>query len=98
MNEHLAEAEEQNRQALEETLYTTRNPNAYVYNETMETLRRENVGTIDQMDMMYDIQIRVNRPAIEQALQNSGVVGGGTGGASAGIGATRAGATTLAET
>src|SRR6056297_2820522 len=72
-------AEEQNRRQLEETLYTTRNPNAYVYNETMETLRRENVGTIDQMDMIYEIQIRVNRPAIEQALQNSGVLGGGTG-------------------
>jgi hypothetical protein len=75
-------AEEQNRGQLEETLYTTRNPNAYVYNETMETLRRENVGTIDQMDMIYEIQIRVNRPAIEQALQNSGVLGGGTGVAS----------------
>ncbi len=72
-------AEEQNRQELEETLYTTRNPNAYVYNETMETLRRENVGTIDRMDMIYDIQIRVNRPAIEQALRSSGVLGGGTG-------------------
>lgn len=75
-------AEEQNRRQLEETLYATRNPNAYVYNETMETLRRENVGTIDQMDMIYEIQIRVNRPAIEQALQNSGVLGGGTGVAS----------------
>jgi hypothetical protein len=72
-------AEEQNRRQLEETLYTTRNPNAYVYNETMETLRRENVGTIDQMDMVYEIQIRVNRPVIEQALRTSGVLGGGTG-------------------
>ncbi len=78
-------AEEQNRQLLDETLYNTRNPNAYVYNETMETLRRENVGTIDQMDMVYDIQIRVNRPAIEQALQNSGVIGGGTGLASTSV-------------
>lgn len=72
-------AEQQNRQRLEETLYTTRNPNAYVYNETMETLRRENLGTIDRMDMIYEIQIRVNRPAIEQALRNGGVLDGGTG-------------------
>jgi hypothetical protein len=70
--------EQQNQQQLQETLYTTRNPNAYVYNETMQTLRRENVGTIDQMDMIYEIQIRVNRPAIQQALQVAGVTGGGT--------------------
>ena len=75
--------EQQNQQQLQETLYTTRNPNAYVYNETMQTLRRENVGTIDQMDMIYEIQIRVNRPAIQQALQVAGVAGGGTAVASA---------------
>ena len=34
--------EQQNQALLEDSLYTTRNPNAYVYNETMQTIRREN--------------------------------------------------------
>jgi hypothetical protein len=63
-------------QELDEVLYSTRNPNAYVYNETMETLRRENLGTIDDMDMIYEIRIRVNKPAIEQTLRANGIGAG----------------------
>lgn len=60
-------------QELEDVLYSTRNPNAYVYVETMETLRKENLGTVDQMDMVYEIRIRVNKPAIEQTLRANGI-------------------------
>lgn len=62
-------------QQLVEVLYSTRNPNAYVYPETMETLRKENVGTIDNMQMVYEIRIRVNKPAIEQTLRANGIGG-----------------------
>lgn len=69
--------EEQNRQTLEEELYNSRNPNAFVYPETMETLRRDNVGSVEQLDFVYEVRIRVNRPAIETVLRQSGVTGGG---------------------
>jgi hypothetical protein len=67
-------------ETLEEVLYSTRNPNAYLYPETMETLRKENVGTIDDMEMVYEIRIRVNKEAIEQTLRAHGI-GGETAGA-----------------
>lgn len=60
-------------QELEEVLYSTRNPNAYVYVESMETLRKENLGTVDDMDMVYEIRIRVNKSAIEQTLRANGI-------------------------
>ncbi|TVQ38748.1 MAG: hypothetical protein EA384_08435 [Spirochaetaceae bacterium] len=63
-----AEAEAANSATLESVLYNTRNPNAFVHNETMETVRRENVGSIDEIDMIYQITIRVNRSAIESVL------------------------------
>ncbi|MFW6214914.1 MAG: hypothetical protein ACOC45_03095 [Alkalispirochaetaceae bacterium] len=69
--------EEQNRQTLEEELYNTRNPNLFVYPETMETLRNENVGSVEQLDFVYEVRIRVNRPAIETVLRQAGVTGGG---------------------
>ncbi|MFW5811419.1 MAG: hypothetical protein ACOCWS_00440, partial [Alkalispirochaetaceae bacterium] len=69
--------EEQNRQTLEEELYNSRNPNLFVYPETMETLRNENVGSVEQLDFVYEVRIRVNRPAIETVLRQAGVTGGG---------------------
>ncbi len=72
-----ASAEEANRDLLEDVLYSTNNPNAYVVNETMETTRRENLGTIDEMDMVYEIRIRVNRESIENALRAQGILGDG---------------------
>lgn len=72
-----ASAEEANRDLLQDVLYSTNNPNAYVINETMETTRRENLGTIDEMDMVYEIRIRVNRESIENVLRAQGVIGDG---------------------
>ena len=71
-----ADAEAQHSGTLDAVLYNTRNPNAFVHNETMQTLRRENVGTIDQMDMMYDITIAVNRGAIESVLAANNISAG----------------------
>ncbi len=68
-----ADAEAAHSATLGAVLYNTRNPNAFVHNETMQTLRRENVGSIDEMDMIYQISIRVNRPAIESVLNANGI-------------------------
>lgn len=67
------EAERTNSRVLQDVLYSTRNPNLYVYNETMERTRRENLGSIDNMDMIFEIVIRVNTDAVEQVLNQHGV-------------------------
>jgi len=72
-----AEAERSNSRVLQDVLYSTRNPNLYVYNETMERTRRENLGSIDNMDMIFEIVIRVNMDAVEQVLNQQGVTGSG---------------------
>jgi hypothetical protein len=80
-------AEQMQRERLQEVLYGTSNPNQYVYPESMETLRRENLGTIDQMDMVYDIRIRVNIPRIQETLDNNGITASGPAQVSGGGGA-----------
>ncbi|MFP4300848.1 MAG: hypothetical protein ACLFPW_01865 [Spirochaetaceae bacterium] len=72
-----AQTEERNRALLEEELYNARNPNAYVYPETMETLRKENVGSTEELDFIYEVRIRVNRPAIDTVLRRNGITGEG---------------------
>lgn len=67
-------AEEQNAARLQEVLYSTRNPNAYVYTDTMETLRKD--GSLIEGDMVYEIQIRVNVDAVRTTLESSGIMGG----------------------
>lgn len=69
------EAERTNSRVLQDVLYSTRDPNQYVYNETMERTRRENLGSIDNMDMIFEIVIRVNTDAVEQVLNQHGVTG-----------------------
>ncbi|MFW6338709.1 MAG: hypothetical protein ACOC25_07255, partial [Alkalispirochaetaceae bacterium] len=72
-----AQAEERHRALLEDELYNSRNPNAYVYPETMETLRKENVGSTEELDFIYEVRIRVNRPAIDTVLRRNGITGEG---------------------
>ncbi|MFW5685420.1 MAG: hypothetical protein ACOC0O_02095, partial [Spirochaetota bacterium] len=56
---------------LEEVLYSTRNPNAYVYNDTMETLRRD--GSLIEGNLTYEIRIRVNTQAVRRTLEANGI-------------------------
>jgi hypothetical protein len=58
---------------LEDVLYSTRNPNAYVYNETLETLRKD--GSLIDGDMIYELRIRVNVPAVRRVLDANGLLG-----------------------
>ncbi|MFQ3620853.1 MAG: hypothetical protein SNJ78_07900 [Spirochaetales bacterium] len=62
--------EQANAKKLEEVLYSTSNPNAYVRNEAMETLRRDSIGG----RFIYEIRIPVNRAAIESTLRAHGIL------------------------
>lgn len=64
---------------LNEVLLGTNNPNLYVYADTMETIRRENLGTQDNMDMVYEITIRVRLDTIRRVLEANGFFGGNQG-------------------
>ena len=66
-----AQAEAAQAARLEEVLYSTRNPNAFVLNETMETLRRD--GSLIDGDLVYEIRIRVNIPAVRRTLEANGI-------------------------
>ena len=57
---------------LQTALYGTSNPNAYVYKETMVPLRKDKVGD----NYVYEIEIRVNIPALKSVLDNRGFSGG----------------------
>lgn len=78
-----AQAEAAQADRLDEVLYSTRTPNAYVYNETMETIRRD--GSLIDGDLRYEIRIRVNVDAVRTTLEVNGI-GRGAGAASGGAG------------
>ncbi len=64
-------AEEQaNRAKLTEVLYNTSNPNAYVDNAAMETLRKDKIGE----KFIYEIRIPVNLQAVESTLRANGIL------------------------
>ncbi len=80
-----AQAEAAQADRLDEALYSTRTPNAYVYNETMETIRRD--GSLIDGDLRYEIRIRVNVEAVRTTLEVNGIgrgTDGGTDGGAAG--------------
>ena len=65
------EAEAAQADRLDEVLYSTANPNAYVYNETMERLQRD--GSLIEGDVYYEISIRVNVGAVRRTLAANGI-------------------------
>ena len=69
-----ADAERAHAARLDDVLYSTRNPNAFVFNETMETLRRD--GSLAAGDLVYEIRIRVNVPAVRRTLDANGIGAG----------------------
>ncbi len=60
------------RDKLEEVLYNTNNPNAYVYTDTYETLRKDKVGE----EYIIECRVEVNREALERTLSAAGLTGG----------------------
>jgi hypothetical protein len=67
------QAEAAHAEELDRVLYSTRNPNAFVYTETMETLRRD--GSLIEGDLIYELRIRVNVPAVRTTLEVNGLLG-----------------------
>ncbi|MEE8440130.1 MAG: hypothetical protein V3S41_00290 [Spirochaetia bacterium] len=68
-----SQAEAANAEALDELLYSTRNPNAFVYNDTLETTRKD--GSLIDGDMVYELTIRVNVSAVRRTLEANGIIG-----------------------
>ena len=62
------EAERYHAATLEDVIYRTRNPNQFVHTGTMETLRRENLGTFEDPDYVYELRIAVNVDAVRRTL------------------------------
>jgi len=68
-----ASREEASRQELNENLYSTNNPNAYVDKTTMETVVKDKIGE----EYVYEITIDVNIEAVESLLRSRGIAGYG---------------------
>ena len=71
-----AATEQAERQRLDQVLYKSMNPNAFVYLESMQTLRKDNTGTIDAPNFVYEIRIRVNIAAVQSVLDAEGIARG----------------------
>ena len=92
--------EQANQEKLQEVLYNTQNPNAFVNNDTFETLRKDKVGE----QYIFEARVAVKMRAVESTLKAHGLYGeattaqGKTGeAATASAEATREGAETIDE-
>lgn len=84
-----ARAEEANRDRLEQVLYGTANPNAYVDNETFQTTRKDKIGA----EYLIEARVAVKLGAVQSTLRANGIAAGEAAGASAGEAAPTSGAT-----
>ena len=64
--------EKANSAKLEEVLYSTKNPNAYIYKDTLKSSRKERTGTDD---WVYECTVDVNLDAVRATLNASGILG-----------------------
>jgi len=63
--------EQANQGKLDEVLYSTKNPNAYILADTYETTRKEKVGD----DYIFECRVAVNVKAVESTLKAHGLYG-----------------------
>jgi hypothetical protein len=64
-------SERANQEKLEEVLYSTQNPNAFVNNETFEAFRKDKVG----QDYIFEARVAVKMRAVENTLKAHGLFG-----------------------
>ena len=64
--------EKANSAKLEQVLYSTKNPNAYIYKQTLKSSRKERVGTDD---WVYECTVDVNLDAVRATLNANGILG-----------------------
>ncbi len=67
-----AEQEEANREILDQFLYNTRNPNAYIYKETLEATSE---GIVSEDNWRYELTVDVNLTAVRSTLKANGLIG-----------------------
>jgi hypothetical protein len=70
------ELAERNQPQLAQVLYNTNNPNAYIYPDETETIRRDRVGE----EYIYERRVVVNLAAVQNTLRANGMMDGGAGG------------------
>ena len=63
--------EQANQEKLQEVLYNTRNPNAFVNNETFETLRKDKIGD----DYVFEARVAVKMRAVDSILKANELYG-----------------------
>jgi hypothetical protein len=63
--------EQASREKLQDVLYNTQNPNAFVNNETFETLRKDKIGD----DYIFEARVAVKMRAVESTLKANGLYG-----------------------
>ncbi len=63
--------EQANREKLEEVLYNTQNPNAFVNNDSFETLRKDKIGE----EFVFEARVAVKMKAVESTLKAHGLYG-----------------------
>ncbi len=63
--------EQANQEKLQEVLYNTQNPNAFVNNDTFETLRKDKIGD----DYIFEARVAVKMRAVESTLKAHGLYG-----------------------
>ncbi|MCF7929089.1 MAG: DUF6175 family protein [Spirochaetales bacterium] len=68
-------SEDANHEQLDELIYSSSNPNAFIKKETMETLRKDNLGTIDDPEYVMEIMVEVNTGAVRSVLDANGITG-----------------------
>ncbi|MFW5801617.1 MAG: hypothetical protein ACOCVC_06265 [Spirochaeta sp.] len=66
-------AEVVHQEMLQMQLYNTRNPNAYVVNDQMEILHRDNVGSIQDPLYVMEIAIPVRMDVVQRTLDSLGI-------------------------
>ncbi|MEM5947512.1 DUF6175 family protein [Spirochaetia bacterium 38H-sp] len=67
------EALANNMERIKKVLFDTSNPNAYLYMDTLETLKKDNTGTIDEPNYVYELKIRVRLDAIKKVLDANAI-------------------------
>lgn len=70
-----ASAEQANQAKIKQAIYDSPNPNQYVYNESMQIGRKDNLGTVEQARYLVELRVKVRRAAVLASLDALGLAG-----------------------
>ena len=72
-----AEQERAQQEQLQTSIYFGNNTSAFLDESTLETLARENIGTIEMPEFRYELRVRIDQTALVQVLRTVGSNGDG---------------------